>query len=92
MIDERILVSKIKDKYKDKTFKELSKMSGLNMTRIFRIFNGSKISYQEALVLQRMVGLKNQHAYNFINDNNVKKVEAKIYQLTKLEKILGVGK
>lgn len=92
VVDEHILISKVKEKFKEKTFKEISALSGLNMTRIFRIFNGHKISYQEAIILHRLIGDKNNKSFNLINENNSKKIEAKIYRLEKLEKIIGLGK
>ena len=58
MFNEEVLISKMREKYKKKTYKEISQDMNLNQTRVFRIFNGSKISYQEALKMYQLVGGK----------------------------------
>ena len=90
MFNEQVLISKMKMKYKKRTYREISQDMNLNQTRVFRIFNGSKISYQEGLKMHQLVGVKKEGISSFINDCNQEKINKKIYRLTRLEKITGL--
>ena len=90
MYNEQILKSKIKMKYKTKNYKEISRDMNLNQTRVFRIFNGSKISYQEALKMHQLVGARKEERSSFISDRNQEKIDKRIFRLTRLEKIAGL--
>ena len=90
MFKEQVLISKMKIKFKAMTYKEISRELNLNQTRVFRIFNGSKISYQEALRMYQLVEDKKEVRSNFICDRNQENIDKKILRLTRLEKIAGL--
>ena len=92
VFDEHILISKMKNRYKGKTYKEISLATGINPTRVFRIFNGSKISYQEALKMYQLVGGQKTGLNNFVSIHNSKKIKNKINRLARLERIVGLEK
>ncbi len=87
MIDESTLILKMKKKYNGLTYREISEVTGLNISRVFRIFNGSKITYNEALTLHQLLNMQSEDRGDFINSRNAKKIDAKIFRLTRLEKI-----
>lgn len=91
MIEENILISRIKRKFKGETYKNIANMTGINITRVFRIFNGSKISYREAIVLYKIIDPSKTGESSFISKGNAKSVKAKILRLSRLEKIAGQG-
>ena len=90
MFNEQVLISKMKMKYKKRTYREISQDMNLNQTRVFRIFNGSKISYQEGLKMHQLVGAGKEEKGGFVNNYNQEKIDKKIYRLTRLEKITGL--
>ena len=87
MIDENTLILKMKKKYKGRTYKEISSFTGLNISRLFRIFNGSKITYKEAQILHRLLDINPLENDPFLNPRNKERVEAKIYRLSRTENI-----
>ena len=91
MIDEKILIRKIKEKFKNNTYKEISKNSGMNISRLFRIFNGSKISYIEALNLHRLLNEDDTSKFNFLNPKYSLEIEERVDRLARLEAIIGNG-
>ena len=91
MIEENILISRIKRKFKGETYKSVANMTGINITRVFRIFNGSKISYREAIVLYKIIDPTKTREASFISKDSAKSVKAKIFRLSRLEKIAGQG-
>ena len=91
MLEEKILIRKIREKFKNNTYKEISKVSGMNISRLFRIFNGSKISYLEAFKLHELIDENNIDKPSFFNPKHSIEIEERINRLMRLENILGNG-
>ncbi len=91
MLDEHILLRKFKLKFKGKTYKYIAEKSGFNLSRVFRIFNGSKITYSEALMINEIIGESREKSIGLVNREREKEIEEKIYRTSRLEKIIGYG-
>jgi len=90
MLDERTLLKKVKLKFSGLTYKEISEKTGLNISRVFRIFNGSKITYSEALLMYNLIGA-NKDDFNFIFVKNHNQIKRKIERINRLELIVAKG-
>ena len=91
MLDESILLRKFKKKFKGKTYKYIASKTGFNLSRVFRIFNGSKIAYWEAVRISKILEEDGSKSISLVHKANEKEVEEKIYRMTRLEKIIGYG-
>lgn len=92
MINEELLIRKFKNYFKGKKLREISVMTGLSISRVFRILNGSKLTYQEGHLLNQIMG-ENSNGIDglLINKNNVVHIKKKLKKLIRLEKIIGMG-
>jgi len=89
--DEDVLVRKFKAYFKDKKLREISEVTGLNISRVFRILNGSKISYFEGAMISKIVEQSNEPGFSTVgNLSNKEKLKLNLNKLIRLERIIGL--
>lgn len=58
---QKDLIQKIRKKYDNPTYKELSALTGIQLTRVFRVFNGYEMKLTEYMKLNALVEQREAH-------------------------------
>lgn len=55
MLGQKFLLQRFRREYPDLTFKEIAKKTGINTTRVFRLFNGQEMKLSEYQLLDKLL-------------------------------------
>lgn len=67
---QQSIIKKFKQTYPQKNLIEISKMTGIQKTRIFRIFNGSPMKLSEYEIFSTIISSKTINMLRFIDTAN----------------------
>lgn len=95
------LQTKILDKYRsihpDHTLKEISQLTGIQITRVFRIFNGSEMKLSEYSAFLKITSApKKKIAVIFdeclekLSETKLKEISKEIESLLKMQKLMNI--
>jgi uncharacterized protein YbcI len=63
-VKQQELILSFKKNYPNKTLKQVSELTGINLTRVFRIFNGNEMKISEFTIFNELVEKKTQKNFN----------------------------
>jgi hypothetical protein len=79
------LLKKFRSLHNDPTYKEVSSLTGIQMTRVFRIFNGMEMKLSEYLIIKSLIDEKINSQNNLdkifedckmkLSDNSLKEIQ-----------------
>jgi len=79
------VLSKFKSLYGDPTYKQISTLSGIQMTRVFRISNGYEMKLSEYLKLKSLIDEKIEKSFKLDEVVERCKMELSEYSLKEVE-------
>lgn len=88
MKEQLDLLKKVRQHYNNPTYKEIASLSGIQLTRIFRLYNGFEMKLSEYLKLSSLIEETNKTHASLDETIDQCKSELSIKELNSLEEIV----
>ena len=88
MKEQLDLLKRVREHYNNPTYKEIASLSGIQLTRIFRLYNGFEMKLSEYLKLSSLVEESNKAHASLDRSISDCKSELSIQELKSLEEIV----
>ena len=63
-MQQKIILNEFKKVFGDKSYRSISKITGIQNTRVFRIFNGSEMRVSEAEIFLELISRKDKDQFS----------------------------